>query len=459
MARHGRGIALRRPLVRDLVAIVGSQGSNLPARHIRNVTRQYWVDASGGSDATSEATARDSSANPWATIQHAIDTCVLPTLGDCAINVRNTGVYQETTVQATAIVEKAGLTTSKRFIIRSDQDAKPVVRMAGGATGAQHDCFQIRSSFTILDNFDCDSSGRPGPASGDNDGTGIFVNMSGSPDGAVECWNMDVHDLVMANNPAAAKAQGLFSEAASPLAPIQFINCKVWNIGPANEGESQNNLEHAVYGHGNLWFINCLMYDCLNGFVLQIYNGGAVVDKIYVVHCTLALPTDLGVVTVDPRNSTNIEFRNSIIYGAPSGQWNISNTQGTAPSPGAAGVIDHVINKAIAGLGAIANAADFTISNHNTTDDPQFADVTTRNFQLLPDSPAVGFSDTLWSPPFDLLGRERPAGAEDAGALQMVPPQIARPDADTVTTGWTATPLFSKVNDESDATLITATAS
>ena len=37
------------------------------------------------------------------------------------------------------------------------------------------------------------------------------------------------------------------------------------------------------------------------------------------------------------------------------------------------------------------------------------------------------------------------------------PPQIIRPDADTVTTGWTTTPLFSKINDQSDATVITST--
>lgn len=33
------------------------------------------------------------------------------------------------------------------------------------------------------------------------------------------------------------------------------------------------------------------------------------------------------------------------------------------------------------------------------------------------------------------------------------------PDADIVTTGWTSTPLFSKINDGSDATVIQATAS
>ncbi len=37
--------------------------------------------------------------------------------------------------------------------------------------------------------------------------------------------------------------------------------------------------------------------------------------------------------------------------------------------------------------------------------------------------------------------------------------QIILPDADTTTTGWTSTPLWSKVNDASDATVITSTAS
>lgn len=36
-------------------------------------------------------------------------------------------------------------------------------------------------------------------------------------------------------------------------------------------------------------------------------------------------------------------------------------------------------------------------------------------------------------------------------------PQEILPDADTVTTGWTTTPLFSKLNDGSDATVVTAT--
>lgn len=40
---------------------------------------------------------------------------------------------------------------------------------------------------------------------------------------------------------------------------------------------------------------------------------------------------------------------------------------------------------------------------------------------------------------------------------EVTPGQVMRPDADTTTTGWTATPLYSKLNDESDATVVTAT--
>lgn len=48
-------------------------------------------------------------------------------------------------------------------------------------------------------------------------------------------------------------------------------------------------------------------------------------------------------------------------------------------------------------------------------------------------------------------------------AIALIPsgaaPAAIRPDADTVTTGWTTAPLYSKINDSSDATVIQATAS
>lgn len=54
------------------------------------------------------------------------------------------------------------------------------------------------------------------------------------------------------------------------------------------------------------------------------------------------------------------------------------------------------------------------------------------------------------------------ADREWAGALVALrpaagggPPQVILPDADLATTGWTTAPLFSKINDSSDATVVT----
>lgn len=60
------------------------------------------------------------------------------------------------------------------------------------------------------------------------------------------------------------------------------------------------------------------------------------------------------------------------------------------------------------------------------------------------------------------LGLSLPAAQKySIVALEILglPSQTARPDLDVTTTGWTATPLFSKINDSSDATIVTATAS
>lgn len=49
-------------------------------------------------------------------------------------------------------------------------------------------------------------------------------------------------------------------------------------------------------------------------------------------------------------------------------------------------------------------------------------------------------------------------GSTEIGAIQVTL-DIIFPDADITTTGWSTAPLFSKVNDNSDSTVIQATAS
>ena len=50
------------------------------------------------------------------------------------------------------------------------------------------------------------------------------------------------------------------------------------------------------------------------------------------------------------------------------------------------------------------------------------------------------------------------AGTYYLDEVTLTTGQILLPDADIATTGWATAPLFSKVNDSSDATVITATA-
>jgi len=402
---------------RFLIAL--PSGINLPIPHVRNVQRQYWVDAASGSDLFTEAQARDTESNAWATLQKAIDSYLNPVVGDVAINVKNTGTYQAAAGPATAFIDEGRSSVDHYLIVRRAQAAKPLVRLAAGA-GNQHDAFQIRDGWVILDGFEIDSAGRPGQsAAGNTDGTGVYISKNtGADNGAIEIWNMDVHDLLLVDY-ANTKVQGFLSEPTNPPSPILFINNKVRDIGATVEGESLNDLEHGYYLHGNVWLINSLVYDIPNGFCVQTYDGGASVTKNYLVHCTLAFTTDQGLWTIDPRRSTNIHIRNSILYAAAAGKYNIANTQGGTPDTSSTlRTVDHVINKVVDGLGPIGNPQDMTISNHDTISEPGFIDANARNFHLVEGSAARGYVDEEWSPAFDLDGKMRIAGSVDAGCYQ-----------------------------------------
>lgn len=402
-----------------------AQGDNLPARHVRNIQRTYYVDAASGSDATSEATARDNPSSPWATIQKAIDTFAFPASGDVAIRVRKTGVYQASDaggVQGTVVISGKGTSSTQWLIVMADNPAqRPVVRISSGSTAAQHDAFQIGSGqrYVIIDGFEIDSVGRPGPTSGSNDGTGVYVAgpASGASSSNIELWNLWIHHLQLAPNATGGKVQGIFSERRGNDADAMLvINCKVHDIGALVEGEAQNDLEHGMYVHGAIWVINTLIYNVWNGFCFQVYDGGDVIDGVRTIHCTFTLSTDKPVVTVNPRNSTNISFRNSILRGTQ-GSKNIENLSGTAPSAGGTGSIDRVINKPFSGSSPIDNAADFTITNHIVDKDPGFH-APGADFHIWAYSPAKGYVDNTYSLPFDLDNMPRPSGSEDAGCYQ-----------------------------------------
>lgn len=87
----------------------------------------------------------------------------------------------------------------------------------------------------------------------------------------------------------------------------------------------------------------------------------------------------------------------------------------------------------------------------------------TERWDIEPDSGCTGASSTqLGSDGGDMSYSWTTSALFSYIATAFIPAetsQLVRPDADVITTGWTTTPLYSKINDESDATVIQATAS
>ena len=117
-------------------------------------------------------------------------------------------------------------------------------------------------------------------------------------------------------------------------------------------------------------------------------------------------------------NEDKVTFENLIItdhYRRGNSSWGIEFHP--APTGGASGsVIDHVLY-----YRNYTNhwpaPAGWTISNEQTAD-PRYVNAAAGDLHLLAGSPALGYTDTVFSPAVDLDRVARPAGAEDAGAFE-----------------------------------------
>lgn len=79
-----------------------------------------------------------------------------------------------------------------------------------------------------------------------------------------------------------------------------------------------------------------------------------------------------------------------------------------------------------------------------------WAQVTSQNDSAISGAGYIGFGSDDGGSIVDDFG---------GGTVSSVTLDTVLPDADVTTTGWSTAPLFSKINDDSDATVITATAS
>ena len=119
--------------------------------------------------------------------------------------------------------------------------------------------------------------------------------------------------------------------------------------------------------------------------------------------------------------------------------------------------------------GHIGVIAAFNYAMTNTQKEECLANYKTSDLANHSGGPPLFLSELITSSPTDLM--ENASGFSNNGptvdtgttfspwtfdALGNVdPPQILRPDADTAVTGWTTAPVFSKVNDNADGTVVT----
>jgi hypothetical protein len=115
-----------------------------------------------------------------------------------------------------------------------------------------------------------------------------------------------------------------------------------------------------------------------------------------------------------------------------------------------------------AGFNSIISAGLKTSSLYNGTTNPvalwEFnqANATDPVLDLVGFAHSTGTGGAINGTTID-TGNDPPGWTFDS--LGAIATQEVRPDADISTTGWTTAPLFSKINDQSDATIITGTLS
>jgi hypothetical protein len=390
-------------------------GENLPARHTQNVTRQYYVDAALGNDATTEANARDNPSNPWLTIQHAVDALSWPGAGDIAINVRN-GTYQAADNSADTVhvaLGAGGPNSGRRLVFRPDGSATPLVRLPGGATGTQRTGFKLTDGYCTVEGFEIDSTGTPGAT---NCGGNAFWLPGTSAHS--EIYRCHCHDLHVAAG-ATSRIQGIQTENSTGF---QIWYTKFHEVGSTSD---QANQEHGVYMQGEGWVIGCLIYNIRNGYGLQIFDSTW--GDIRLISNTIAVGPASATresMVYDDRNAGGsgvLTMRNNILFGAVSGR-NVLHGAGTAASAGQHTLANNIVRRnGGVGSGDVEFIADFVSTNLDTTHDPGFVNFASEDFHLDVAAAARGAADPTWSPPSDLDGVDRDYDSCDLGAYQYTP--------------------------------------
>lgn len=383
-----------------------AQGDALPSRFPQNIQQQYWV-AEDGNDTTGNGT----QGAPWATLNKVRLSIVNPGTGDVAVNMAG-DLVPATDAQQNLLIPNGATSSTHRWIFRTDptESVQAIVRTAPGATLQTHrHAIRMDEGFCTFENFEITQSQALGLTSS---AAGIWVGSgAGTPAPDTEIFGLHIHDLDVISN--TTRFQGIKPEFLGGGICI-VENTKIHDIGASGQAD----LSHGAYTSDNVvWFINCVVYGITKGYGLQFFAGTPPPWKV--IHCTIA-GNNWTKAPITYVAGDSMQLRNSILWDAVSGTPSVQKSSGSATNSAA----DHVIIRRSSGTNYFAAGGDFTQTNvitGNLATNP-FVDEANNDYRLAVGAEAIGFTNSSWSRPYDILGNPRPAGAEDAGAYQFVSP-------------------------------------
>jgi len=399
------------------------QGDNLPNPlfHALNVGLTYYIDAVNGNDTTGDG----STGNPWKTVQKANnflrDTATWPTNQDVVIKMRS-GTYKATSGSFTLTIDfTAGARSPNvnRWLIwepDAGHEGAVIIEQPNGTEAP-------KGSVTLTNGTGCNFISFRGIElyGGDErrgsigNGNSIGLYLQGDNNDNVEFLYGEIHGYqVSGNGVSQSSAQAIQVEGAAANGFVLGYS-KIYDIGTTTL--TSDFQEHGGYIQGtNPFIINNLWWNIVNGYDLQFFSGSAG-DGALIVHNTFVDAEASGMVL-----SGNLAYtiRNNI-FAHHTGRGSSSYGIEFVPNGSGAGTgtVDYALYFNNQGGNRELSPSGWTFT-HETQADPLFVNSGADNYRLQSGSPAIGFTDTTYSPPFDLDGNARPPGAEDAGAYEFV---------------------------------------
>lgn len=406
------------------------QGDALPALHSWNIGQNFYVDGVNGNDTTGDG----SSGSPWATLQKVHnelrDNVSWVAAGqDVAVNIR-AGTYKAANTNVATLDiffnNASRCPLSNRFLIwKPDEghEGQVIIQNPDG-TSDQRGCVRLqnggaaRMSYIIFSGLEFDGEDTRKGAIGNGNSYGIYFGPFGA-NTATDCEVLDceIHGFqVNGDGVQQCSAQGIPAEVGAD--GLKIVNCRIHDIGTTSL--TSDFQEHGLYlqGHDTL-VLNTLIYNIPNGYNLQFYSGGAnEFDGSIVAHCTLDDAEASGIVIHG--NASDVAIKNCVITnhtGRGASSYGIEyEPAGNGSATGS--VVDHIIYDNNQGGNREASPTGWTFTNE-TSDDPLYVDQPNADYRLSEGSPAIGYSDTSYSPSTDINGNSRAAGNEDAGAFEF----------------------------------------